>query len=297
MIVIMLQCQIALCAYQLEYVIDMRVDGSAYWIIEQKGIGVQPSFETFCQKVNLILEEAKVKTSRNMAAEDLSMIANLSGSYAVIKYQFLWKNFSVVESSRIKIGDIFEVENFFEKLYGNGEVRLKYPSEYTIESVSPSPHEQDPTAPMLVWYGIEDFKIGEPKIVLREKSSASGLLEIISQNWILIIILTALLISGGSIGFYYFRHQKLTLRRPIEFESSKVQVPLEVEDAEQKIVNLLRAAGGSMHQSKIAEKCGFSRAKASKLLKVMENKAVIKREQKGKEKIVTLIKEAESERS
>jgi uncharacterized membrane protein len=52
-----------------------------------------------------------------------------------------------------------------------------------------------------------------------------------------------------------------------------------------------------MHQSKIAEKCGFSRAKASKLLKVMENKAVIKREQKGREKMVTLIKEAESERS
>jgi uncharacterized membrane protein len=169
--------------------------------------------------------------------------------------------------------------------------------EYVIESVSPSPHEQDPTAPMLVWYGIEDFKIGEPKIVLREKSSASGLLEIISQNWILIIILTALLISGGSVGFYYFRHQKLTLRRPIEPGSSKVQVPLEVEDAEQKIVNLLRAAGGSMHQSKIAEKCGFSRAKVSKLLKVMENKAVIKREQKGREKIVTLIKEVESERS
>jgi len=275
----------------------VRVDGSAYWIIEQKGIGVQPSFETFCQKVDLILEEAKVKTARNMAAEGLSMIANLSGSYAVIKYQFLWKNFSVVESSRIKIGDIFEVENFFEKLYGNGEVRLKYPSEYTIEGVSPSPHEQEPTTPMLVWYGIEDFKIGEPKIVLREKSSATGLLEMISQNWILIIILAALLISGGSVGFYYFKHQKLTLRRPIEFESSKVQVPLEVEDAEQKIVNLLRAAGGSMYQSKIAEKCGFSRAKASKLLKVMENKAVIKREQKGREKIVTLIKEAESERS
>ncbi|MGB9693641.1 MAG: DUF7343 domain-containing protein, partial [Fervidobacterium sp.] len=279
------QCRTALSAYQLEYAIEIHDDGSAYWIIEQKGIGIQPSFETFCQKVNLILEEAMVKTSRNMAAKGLSMVANLSGSYSIIRYMFLWENFSVVEDYGIKIGDVFEVENFFEGLYGNGGVRIKYPSEYTVESVSPNPHNQDLTIPMLEWYGIEDFRIGEPKIILIEKSS-SGLLEIISKNWILIIILTALFISGGTIGFYYFWHHKIGLKKPMGSKVPEFGPPLEIVSEEEKVINLLRNAGGSMCQHRIAEECGFSRAKTSKLLKMMENKGKIKREQKGREKVV-----------
>lgn len=290
-IAIILQCKTVQSTYQLEYMITIHTDGSAYWIIEQKGIGIPPSFETFCQKVNLILQEAEVETFRSMNAHDLSMMANLSGSYSIIKYMFRWENFSVVEGSIIKIGDVFEVENFFEYLYGNGLVRIEYPSEYTVESISPNPHEQDASLFMLEWYGIEDFKTGEPKIVLREKSSPSGILEIISKDWILIIIVTTLLVSGVSAGIYFMKVKK-RVEKLMESKSLEAQLPLRVADDEKKVVNLLRAAGGSMYQSVIAEKCEFSRAKASKLLKVMENKGIVKRENKGREKMVTLLKES-----
>ena len=62
-----------------------------------------------------------------------------------------------------------------------------------------------------------------------------------------------------------------------------------MEDDEEKVVNLLKAAGGSLYQSAIADQCGFSRSKASKLLALMERKRKIRREKKGREKLVTLI--------
>jgi len=286
-----LQCQLAQGAYQLEYTIEVYADGSAMWFIEQKGIGIQPSFETFCQKVDLILEKAMVKTSRNMAAKGLSMMANLSGSYSVIRYMFLWENFSVVvENSCIKVGDIFEVENFFDNLYGDGSVYIKYPQQYVVESVSPTPHEQDNSSRILKWYGIEDFKIGEPKIVLKEKSAASGFLDIISKNAILIV--SILVICGGSIGLYYLKFRRKKEKAPEVLEAPK---PLGIEDDEEKIINLLRSAGGSLYQSAITEQCGFSRSKTSKLLKAMEDKGKIKREEKGREKIVTLLEEVKGE--
>ncbi len=290
-IAIILSCQIVRAANHLEYTIKIQADGSAFWVIEQRGIGIQSSFDSFRQKVNLILEEARAKTSRNMTAESLSMNESVSGSYHIIRYMFKWVNFSVIENSRIKIGDVFKVENFFENLYGNGEVRIEYPSEYIIESVTPAPHYQDPAANMLGWYGIEDFKTGEPRIIFKEKSSPPGFLEIIGKNWILVIILTALLLSGGYIGVYYYRRHKLMSKEKMEFKRHEVKSPAEIEDAEETILNLLRAAGGTMYQHKIAEACGFSRAKTSKLLKVMESKGIVKRKQKGREKLVTLMEE------
>lgn len=290
MVTVILQCQTVQGAYRLEYVIGVRVDGSAYWVIEQRGIGIQPSFETFHQKVNSLLERAKEKTSRNMTAKYLSMTANLSGSYSIIKYMFLWENFSEVEGSRIRIGDVFGVENFFQYLYGDGAVYIKYASEYVIESVSPTPHAQYPSIPMLEWYGTEDFKTGEPKIVLREKSLPTGLFEIIVKNWILTIILAVLLIIGGSAGLCYFKFQR-KIKKHMEQKGVEGRIPLGIENDEEKVISLLKAAGGSMYQSTIADRCGFSRAKASKLLKMMEDKGRIRREGKGREKIVTLLKE------
>ncbi len=82
--------------------------------------------------------------------------------------------------------------------------------------------------------------------------------------------------------------------RKKEVVVAKPPVPpsvLGIEDDEEKVVNLLRAAGGSMYQSTIADHCEFSRSKTSKLLTTMENKRKIRREKKGREKVVTLIEE------
>lgn len=286
------QCKMAEASIQLTYTIEVNVDGSAAWIIEQKGIGIPtPIFGVFVKNVSLLISVAAEKTQRNMTAESFSMIYNVSGSYKIVRYYFVWKEFAKTENGQITIGDVFQVENFFSYLYGDGAVITSYPSEYAIEIVSPPPHERDDSINRLEWYGTVDFKEGEPKVVVFAKKPAFwNFMDIISKNAILIVSLAALT-SGGFIGVYYFKFKRKMIKKRVDTELSLQGIP-KIEDDEEKVINLLRNAGGRLYQSAIADSCGFSRAKASKLLKRMEDKGRIRREDKGREKIVTLLEEA-----
>lgn len=275
-------------AYQLEYRIEVNADGSAIWIIEQKGRNIQIAFDAFVEKVKLVVDAAEEKTGRNMTADDFGMSADFSDSYIAVKYQFCWNGFAEIEDSWIKIGDVFEVEDLFLYFYGDGTVCIVYPSQYAVENVSPRPHERSDSIQMLEWYGIGDFGIGEPRVVLKEKTASVGFTDIISENAILIITL-ATLAGWGSIGLYYFKFRKK--KEAIITVPHVPPVTLGIEDDEEKVVTLLKSAGGRLYQSTIANQCGFSRAKTSKLLASMEEKGRIRRQKKGREKVVTLIDE------
>lgn len=65
-------------------------------------------------------------------------------------------------------------------------------------------------------------------------------------------------------------------------------------DDEEKIIRLLKSAGGRLLQSNIAKQLKFSKSKTSNLLKMMEVEGKIRRERKGRDKIVILIKERDN---
>lgn len=69
-----------------------------------------------------------------------------------------------------------------------------------------------------------------------------------------------------------------------------ILLQLEMANDEDKVVRLLKSAGGRLLQSSIANQLKFSKSKTSNLLKMMEAKGKIRREQKGRDKIVTLIR-------
>jgi len=293
---ILIRISTVLGAYQLEYRIGVGADGSATWIIEHVFVKGQdeamfaqlssPVYfsDTFVENVKLLADAAKEETGRmNMTVENFAMEVSVSGSYSIVKYQFHWKEFAQIEDTQIKIGDVFRVDGLF--LYGEGTVNIEYPPEYAIESVSPRPNAE--SGQTLTWYGIRDFETGEPRIVLREKV-ASGFIEIVRENALTIISLTAL-VGAGSMSFYYLRLRKKGVA------VAKPPIPpsvLGIEDDEEKVTSLLRAAAGrSMYQSNIADHCKFSRSKTSKLLKTMESKGKIRREKKGREMVVTLMEE------
>lgn len=282
---------------QLEYRIEVHADGSASWIIEHRFLKGEneslfaqlssPTYfsDVFVKNIKMLLNATKEKTGRmNMTVENFVMIASVLGSYSVVTYQFEWQGFAETADTRIMIGDVFTVDGLF--LYGEGTVSIQFPSEYTVESVSPSPHAQSNQT--LTWYGIKDFGVGEPKIVLGQEKAAYGFLEIIKANAPIIASLITL-VAVSSISFYYFKLRKKETRETISAEAPVPSGVLRIEDDEEKVVNLLRAAGGSLYQSKIADECGFSRAKASKLLAAMEKQGKIRRVEKGREKVVTLI--------
>jgi len=291
LILIFIECKTVSGEYQVEYNIQIQKDGTATWTITQTGTSIQASpitlYNTFNGKVTLIMEKAENKTGRAMEIANPKIDINVLGSYTVVKYQFDWINFSKTENTKIIVGDIFEVENFFQNLLGEGTVCITYPPQYKVESVSPPPHQQNESLQMLEWYGTKDFKIGEPSIILKEKT-ASESADIIKQNAILIVSLAVLSIAIP-LTIYTITHQKK--RRKISTEKQEQPIVPQMESDEDKIIRLLKSAGGSLYQSEITKQTKFSRAKTSKLLGALENKGIIKRYRKGRDKIVTLTKE------
>ena len=288
------QRETVLGQFSTEYLIKIETDGSATWSISQTGTDIQVSTDTlyeFRDKVASLLEAAKNETGREMSFGKVSLTYNVSGSYVVVEYKFQWENFSKFENASMIIGDIFGLENFFLRLYDDGRVRLEYPEQYVIESVSPTPYEQNLSPQTLEWLGTIDFNAGEPNIVLREKSPSLGILEFIRQNAILItgVVMTC---TGLSAGFYVFRCHK---KKKIEaVKRNEPQSFPQIESDEDRILKLLKSSGGSLHQSVIADQCKFSKAKTSQLLAALEDQRMISRYKKGRDKVVVLQAQGET---
>jgi len=152
-------------------------------------------------------------------------------------------------------------------------------------------------AEQVKWYGTKDFKRGEPSIILKEKSASPEPADIIKQNALLIMSLAALSI-GIPVSIYIIKHQRKKRGKP-SIEKPEQPIIPQIESDEDKIIRLLKSVGGSVYQSAIAEQSRFSRAKTSNLLATLENKEIIKRYKKGRDKIVTLakVKENDNKRS
>ena len=121
----------------VEYNINVREDGSAYWtIIHVTDIDtIVDSWEDFEYRLISAINNAKDKTGREMAPDvsslEMSTQIHWETSSKTIMYVFRWENFSIVEEGQISIGDVFE-ETFFSLLYGEGELILTYPSGYVM---------------------------------------------------------------------------------------------------------------------------------------------------------------------
>jgi hypothetical protein len=283
-------CPLVHGQYQLEYTIEIDSEGSAKWAIEHTFITGQDEelfaqlsdwkyfTNTFIKNVTALVNATKIKTGRmDMDVEKFVMTVNSLGSYKILKYEFKWIKFAVVEGNRIKIGDVFETDGLF--MYGEGKVNIVYPEGYTVENVSPSPDDKSDLT--LTWIGTKNFRSGEPRVELAQENSSS----LAWDGTVFIVIGVAAIVVVGFVSFRYF---KLRKKRT---ESIKPQMPstaLEVEDDEGRIVNLLKTAGGRLQQSVIVSQCRFSKAKTSLLLKSMEEKGIVRRLEKGREKIVIL---------
>jgi uncharacterized membrane protein len=270
-----------------EYTIQINADGSAAWTVEQTA-GINETYDDLFElqgKLTQLVEEARTQTGREMTVleETLSSTYTLAGSYVIIEYKFLWQNFSKVENRTITIGDVFQVPDFFNRLYGDGQVRLTYASSYSVATALPRPTKRDESVQLLEWPGTNDF--ARATIVLNEKSASSGLAEILGQNAALLTGLI-ILVTGSSTGVYMFRRRNKKERKATKVpQFSDI---LRTESSEEKVVNLLKASGGSLNQSAITDQCKFSKAKTSQLLATLEDKGVVRRYKKGRDKVVIL---------
>jgi uncharacterized membrane protein len=142
---------------------------------------------------------------------------------------------------------------------------IRYPEGYSVDSISPEPDAS--STHDVVWHGIRDFSSGEPWIILRTESSYVWI-------WAVVIILVI-------IGSFFGLAKK---RSPSQPEGE-----VRTADGEDKIVQLLESAGGSMLQSEIVRLTGFSKSKTSTILSEMNEKGKIQKVKKGRENLIRLL--------
>jgi len=276
-----------------EYSIFIDGDGSASWSIKQTGTDIQVSPDAlveFQNNLSSLTESAQHETQRDMKANVTSITSTVSGSYIAVEYRFYWGNFAKTENTSMIIGDVFQVQDLFSRLCGEGKVYITYPAEYVVDTVSPLPYAQNDSLRTLEWLGTKNLIDGSPTIILRKRPM--GLLEILERHSITIAGLIALF-TGSSLSIY-------TLRKVKKKKSKTAGTPkpsserLLIESDEDRILKLLSSSGGTLRQSAITEQCRFSKAKTSQLLKTLENKGIVKRHKQGRDKVVTLSERSET---
>jgi len=123
---------------------------------------------------------------------------------------------------------------------------------------------------------------GKPSIIFGLKSQN----EVSWPQSTLIAAISAIAIAASLIGFYLFR-QNRQKTKDIPKSATFAGATL-TESDEEKILKTIQSSGGVLNQTAIAEQCRFSKAKTSQLLTALEQKGVIKRFKKGRDKIVML---------
>ena len=277
------------CQDYIEYKVQINSDNSATWTITQvadinASIG---SWSDFQQRVATLVDAARNETQREMTLdeESLQMATTIfwETQSKTIEYTLKWQNFSVTENGKIIFGDVFRVADFFSQLYGDGELQITYPSTYAVESVSPTPNNQNSTFQTLEWISTQYFMNGKPSAALTSISSNQNAYD--WQQNAIIALGSATVVAGALIGFYTFKRRN---RKEKVYQKSMASRSTMMESNEEKIIKVIRSSGGSLHQSMIAEQCRFSKAKTSQLLAALEQKGVVRRYKKGRDKIVTL---------
>ncbi|HUJ84321.1 MAG TPA: hypothetical protein VLV84_01805 [Candidatus Acidoferrales bacterium] len=284
----------------VQYKVQINADGSSAWTITKASDlnGTIDTWQGFQQRISTLVMSAANLTQREMGVDPNSLQLNTAwgNQSQTTVYQFTWLNCSMVQNDRIIFGDIFKVTGFFGQLYGDGELQIVYPANYTNSTVSPQPNGGNSAPNTLDWLGTDFFVNGNPSIVLvpvapspTPNRAANGF------GWQTYIILGAGLALAGavlSIGIYLFRRRNSATEKTIS--SSLPPAPPIFESEEGKVLRLLQSNGGSAFQSAITDQCRFSKSKTSQLLSALERKGVVTRYKKGRDKIVTLTKQNNS---
>jgi uncharacterized membrane protein len=240
----------------------------------------------FQQRILDLADSAATASKREMGLDFYSMQIDtvISGESKTTEYVFTWVNFSLIQNQLITFGDVFRVEDFFVQLYGDSSLKITYPPTFTVKSVSPEPNERDNQTQTLGWFRTQDFVSGKPSIVLTSDNPAENGT---SGDWLryLAIGIVSVAVGVSIAGFLVFRKRKSNIKAAT---TASVTAKSLVETDEDKIIKIIKSAGGTVRQSAITEETRFSKAKTSQLLTALEQKGVVTRVKKGRDKIVTL---------
>jgi uncharacterized membrane protein len=151
--------------------------------------------------------------------------------------------------------------------------------------VYPPPYDRQDENKLLKWARTQDLTNVDTKITF----STSGQSDANSNTVGMDVIggaVVAVAVPVSLVSVYAAKKRKNTTSA-----THVTTEPLGLESDEDKILNLLKSAGGSMRQTEITERLGYSKAKTSQLLTALEGKGLLARYKRGRDKIVTTRRE------
>lgn len=287
-LILLLPAQTIATQDHIEYNVSLNIDGSATWkIIQVTDLNSNVNnLDQFQQRLINTINTAKDTSSREMALDfsSLEMKTDIhwETSSQTVQYIFRWENFSIIKDDKITFGDVFG-SNFFSSFYGDGELFVTYPPQYTINAAFPSPDEQNNSTQTLHWYRTQEFLASQLNITLTKDYAEANMP-------LATLAITASAVSGAgavlAIVLFNYRRQ----RRRSSMQMIKPAPMKEIQNSGEKIIQLVKSSGGSIKQSEICTQLKFSRAKTSLLLTEMEKNNQVRRDKKGKNKIVYITK-------
>ena len=271
--------------------IQLDPTGSALWIVESRLVLATEDDEKyfeefqkdetlknsklaeFKEKMNLLLEQIKYSRQRSMGMTNfdifLGVETTVTRTYGVIKFQFVWEGFAVLEGDKIIMGDVFEGGYYLSK---NELLIVEFPEGYNLVTVAPPPDQEKKTH--IMWEGPLNFSAGEPTITLEEEHllHGKGLLTPVLLGLVFIPVLVIIV--------------KLKARPAEELHEEE---PKEQYVNDRKlIVDLIKRHGGTIPQKKLPILTGFSKAKVSILLNELKEEGIIRKKFKGRENLIAL---------
>jgi uncharacterized membrane protein len=271
----------------IDYKVAVDADGSAFWRIIQPATG-NASVDTwlvFQQRIVTLIADASNASGRSMAADPESF--QLLIQEAGVEYQFRWLNFSNSSGPAITFGDVFRVNNFFGRLYGDGIIETTYPEGARLVSVLPAPNQRDDSQRWLQWLSTEAFAGSNPNIRLQFLAPSTSIPAGQDSPTELPFLAIAGIVSA-TIFVAVFLLLRRNRRVAVKPEPKPTYVTPMIESEEEKVLQFIRSCNGNVYQSVIVEQLKFSKAKTSLLLKALEANGSVTRYKKGRDKVVKL---------
>ena len=201
----------------------------------------------FNDTIDLFKHSSQNFSNRSMEISGVNIsfdtISTVSGGFGIVRYSFLWKNFSRSDSDRIFVGDAFS-EGLV--LSPDSVLIIDIPNGYDVMNVSPAYDQRDGNR--LIWGGTlyRNFSTGEPALVLSRSGVATSLGEA-QFMWPLIVISIVIFVSVAFVVVWRKRRtSNLTEKgEALKHEPGELQDMLKIPGVYNKLVQLLHKEFGT----------------------------------------------------
>lgn len=278
------------------YTVTVQEDGSALWQLEYRTLLATESdlaaFDTYTRDLPSVYlpqvqdlmqrsaAQASVAASRSMAISNVTGNAMVQtspmGRYGVVVYSFSWSGFAEPDGT-LAVGDAFAGGLYLAK---DNTLILRYPSGWTVSQVEPAPDDQ---RDRLVWYGLRTFGPGEPRVTLEKPSFP-----------LVPVIVVLLLVSLAGAGLMVYMKTKSREVPEDNEEPEETAAPVsEAEQAglEERILKILKTAGGEQYQSEIVRALGIPKSTVSSSLNSLHQRGIIQKIRNGRENLIRLVRD------